>query len=388
MTILDRNDDIRDLLSTLGKLKKERGLTWMEIAEEINDKLGLNYDESSYRKAYKAIIEEQPVVEEEKEENVDQSLLLKKLKVKIHDERVQLNADIRDLSREDTLKEIAHDFAKIMNKEKILPSQLPLKESNGTKYALLNIGDWHYGLEVDNEWNVFNPDIARDRVAKMVAYTKLYCKRHDVTHLIVNGLGDYISGNIHLPLRIRTREDVITQTMMVAEILAEMLVDLQREGLEITFLTVYGNHGRVTPNKKDAIPLENFERLIDWYLEPRLVGYDKIHLELNCENARDMITYSINGWNIGVVHGEHDGVQRAAQHFTLMNRKPFDLIITGHKHHLSTEETNGCIVVGNPSLIGVDDYSQSLRATSYPAQTLIIVGNESPVECMYYMRLD
>ena len=385
MTILDRNDDIKDLLSALGKLKKEKGMTWMEIAEEINNKLGLNYDESSYRKAYKIITKDEPVV---KEENGSQDFLLKKLKVKIHDERVQLNADIRDLSREETLKEIARDFAGVMNKEKILPSQLPIKEKSGVKYALLNIGDWHYGLEVDNEWNEFNTEIAKNRIVKLIAYTKQYCKRHDVTHLIINGLGDYISGDIHLPLRIRSREDVITQTMTVSEILAEMLVDLQREGLDITFLTVYGNHGRVMPNKKESVPLENFERLVDWYLQSRLERYDKIHLRTNFENARDMIAYDINGWTIGVVHGEHDGVQKAAQHFTMMNRKPFDLIITGHKHHLSAEETNGCIVIGNPSLIGVDDYAQSLRATSYPAQTLVIVGEDSPVECVYYIRLD
>ena len=73
---------------------------------------------------------------------------------------------------------------------------------------------------------------------------------------------------------------------------------------------------------------------------------------------------------------------------TLMTRKPFDLIITAHKHHLSAEETNGCLVVGNPCLIGVDDYSYGLRATSYPAQTLVIVGEDSPVECVYYIRLD
>lgn len=365
--------------------KKVKGYTWEQIAQDINYEYGKNYDESTYRKKYNQI---------EKEEDSplqDNTYLeLSKLRVKVRDERTQTNANIRRLSREETIKEIAFDFARQMESKKIL--EIPEPEENTTLdldggWALLNIGDWHYGLNIENSWNVYNVEVARKRIVKMMTEVRDDCWRHNVKHLVINGLGDYISGNIHLPLRINSQEDVIGQTMEVSEIMAEMINTLSQY-FYIDFYTVYGNHGRVTPNKKESIDLENFERIIEWYISRRLQDNPRVTIHMTEDGFGDMVAYDVKNWHVGLIHGDKDNVTKAVSNMTLMTRKPFDLVVTAHKHHLSADETNGCIVIANPSMMGVDDYAKDLRATSYPAQTLIIVGDKSPVECMYYIRLD
>lgn len=150
-------------------------------------------------------------------------LELKKQQVKIQDERIQNNALVRRLAREETLKEIAREAVAAME------SKVPLQRGetrsvSGTseepKEAILQISDWHYGLEVDNFLNRYSPAIARARVQQLCDQAIARC-HHDGIHKIhVVNLGDLISGRIHLPLRVHSRIDVVTQTMEVSELLA------------------------------------------------------------------------------------------------------------------------------------------------------------------------
>lgn len=95
-----------------------------------------------------------------------------------------------------------------------------------------------------------------------------------------------------------------------------------------------------------------------------------------------------NGFKVAATHGDKDSVGNVVKNVSLMVGESIDLVVTAHKHHLSADETNKCVVISNPSLIGVDDYSKDLRLTSRPAQTLVIMGTSAPVECIYYINLD
>ena len=46
------------------------------------------------------------------------------------------------------------------------------------------------------------------------------------------------------------------------------------------------------------------------------------------------------------------------------------------------------LLISNSSLMGTDDYAQSLRLTAKPSQNLIILGKNNPIECIYNIRLD
>ena len=73
--------------------------------------------------------------EEDEEVDEAQSLIetlreIKKERIKLSDERIQNNAILRRLSREDSIIEIANNFAKEMSNKKLLsiPNEIPYTE--------------------------------------------------------------------------------------------------------------------------------------------------------------------------------------------------------------------------------------------------------------------
>ena len=92
---------------------------------------------------------------------------LVKERMKISDERVQNNALLRRISREETLKEIAADYASTMQNFIPLKFQPVCRVLNEDKEAILQLSDWHYGIVVDSYWNKYDTDIARQRIQKL-----------------------------------------------------------------------------------------------------------------------------------------------------------------------------------------------------------------------------
>ena len=148
---------------------------------------------------------------------------IKKERVKLCDERVQNNAYIRKLSREETLYEIAEKTAMIVGKQKFLPTANEMNVTEADCIGTLLISDWHYGIEFDNYFNVYNPEVCRARVANLVQDVIKIGKANNYKQLNVVNLSDLIAGRIHLAIRLQSREDVITQVMEVSEIVSEML---------------------------------------------------------------------------------------------------------------------------------------------------------------------
>ena len=71
----------------------------------------------------------------------------------------------------------------------------------------------------------------------------------------------------------------------------------------------------------------------------------------------------------------------------MMTKIHYDLILSAHLHHFSADEKNETILISNASLMGTDDYAQSLRLNSKPSQNLIILGEDNPLECIYNIPL-
>ena len=148
--ILTRKSDetLEEYKNRLLRNKSFYDITWDEIAVCLNQELGTDYSPDKYRK------ESYRLERAEISEEVDEKLLeLRKAKVKLSDERTQINAIARKLAREEVFKELALDTVKEMSKNKILelPAEITIK--NTEKQGILCIGDWHYGLDVKEFFN-------------------------------------------------------------------------------------------------------------------------------------------------------------------------------------------------------------------------------------------
>lgn len=394
---VDHSDDeaqefyITECVKNLCRYKNYLDLTWEDVAEVAHTRLGLPWKEGYYRRnfgeyALENLRGESEFLEETSNRDPfeDRVLELKKERVKLSDERLQNNAYIRRLAREDTIKEIALEYAEKMSSKKFL--DIPKKiDDLSNRDAILCISDWHYGIEVDSVLNKFNPEICRERVTTLTTRTLQHCRAYKIKHLNLLNLGDLIAGRIHLTLRLESRFDVITQIMDVSEILAEMISELSTE-LKIDYYSCIDNHSRLEPKKTDSLELETLARITDWYLRSRLSNNPNVTFNNNVFGS-DIITFKSKGHNIAAVHGDADSPTAAATSIARLTRDTYDLVLMAHRHHFAADELNETLVVSNSSLMGTDQYAFRLRLSAQPSQNLIVVSENNVTEAIHRIVL-
>lgn len=409
------NETEEEYIMRACELGLNQGMTWWEITDIINRETERNSDESTYRRRYKAytmglkdagkklkysgpgqlrIPVEDAVVEEPKEDTKESDeecdylsklfearLSAQKEKVKLSDERVQINAYIRRLAREETLKEIGLQAAQMMNDKKLL-SPVRILKNNGVNSAELLISDWHLGIEFDNYINSYNLDIAQKRLSDLRDKVTQICLANNVKRLNVVNLSDLIAGRIHLQIRLSSRIDVIQQTQLAAELLAEMLSEFADE-FEVHYYDCLDNHSRVEPNKKESMNLESFALFIPWYLKGRKGVCDKGVVIHDNKLGPDIITFTEKGHKILGVHGDKDALNDIVRKMSTMTHEYYDMIVTAHLHHFNADEQNETLIVSNGSLMGTDDYAYDKRLSSKPSQTLIITTDDCVAHAIY-----
>lgn len=362
-------------------------LTWDVFTELANNVAGTTFlpaplSQTTWRRKYYTWLSEsntspeeapQPEESDATKELRDLILEFKKVKVQISDERTQNNAYIRQLSREDTLKEIAHDAARaITNKKLLVPSfkPLPVTDPETPTEGILCISDWHYGMDFENHMNVYNPRVCVERLIALRDEVIRKGKLHKIQKLHVVDLGDLIAGRIHLTIRLESRIDVITQIMQVSELLAEFLTELS-EHFIIEYRSTLDNHSRLEPNKKESLNIESLARITPWFLQKRLIDNDRVKILYNTF-ADDIITFNVFNWNVAGVHGDKDKPGRVVRNMIAITKALPDLVLSAHDHHFAGEEEDQCVRLSNGTLMGVDNHSLDLRLTSKPSQNLII----------------
>ena len=373
-------EDFCSLMSN--EIKSRDHLTWDDIRDIVNYLYNVDYTTSCYKSKFQrhklcnelfgCLGDKESTSEKDA---IDEKLLeLAKTKVKLSDERTQLNALIRKLAREETLKEIACDVAKKMNGCKQLNYDCKYVESE--REGLLLIGDWHYGIVIDNMFNQYDTDIAKIRINDLLKHTIDICRQNNIHKVHVTNLGDMIAGGIHLPLRINSRIDVITQVLEVSELLAEFLNELSAYA-KISYCSTLDNHSRVDPNKSDSIELESLARITDWYLRSRLS-----QITFTSKYIDDITEVNILGHNIAFIHGHKDKQPSMIKSLNNFSQKHYDLICSAHMHHFSANEECGTFMIANGSLMGTDSHAYDLRLHSNPSQTFIEVTADNVVDCI------
>ena len=395
---LQQNETSEEFRLRIYKLKYQGivDVTWAKVAMLFNRELGLDRGGDTWRKESKKF-ENTGIfdAEETESESEDPEATLRDLiteyrkeRYKLSDVSIQNNAAVRRMAREETIKEIAFDYASKMSSKKLLAEPPKrLKPELTDNVAVLQLSDWHYGIDVDTYWNKFNPDICKSRVSHLRDEVLTFCSLFHITELNVVNLGDLICGRIHQTLRLQSRIDVITQTMDVAEILAEFISDITAVGIKINYYDCLDNHSRLEPVKMDSLDLESLVRIIPWYLNSRLKKNDLFEI---CENEydEDIITFNIRGYRIGGVHGHKDKPGKVVQGLTLMTKNSYDMILTSHLHHFNSDEQNEVMVVSNGSLMGTDYYAKDLRLSAKASQNIILVNEKSVADYIHRIVLN
>ena len=304
---------------------------------------------------------------EEKTEEIKQDLYKQQVKTRDH-----LNA-YRALLREGARVELMKDLLKdsIAPLEKLDGTYVSCYDGEEGVEAVLLLSDLHIGAEINNFYNVYNIDIARKRVRKVVGDTIETCKRLGVERLHILNLGDNVHGIIHTSARLLQEVDVIDQVTTASEILAESLAELAKAIPQVIYRSCLDNHSRVMPNLKESIENESFGRLIDWYLEARLQDTDIVFAHDNLDQNIGLFELN-NGKKLVFAHGHQDSINSVYQSYTAATRQHIDYICLGHYHSTKMKTFMNTKVIINGSVVGTEEYAMSHRLFGTPEQTLLV----------------
>ena len=317
------------------------------------------------------------------EELRQRELDIDKKRIKLADEMNYVNRMKRDVARSETIGEYAAAAANIIKEQ--TPFFVNNATENGQHKAVLCLSDWHYGLETINALNVFNTAVAKERLQRLLEAVLKDVALFDIDEIVVTNLGDLISGIIHTAIRIENRIDVITQTIEVSEMLAELMYELSRV-VKVRYYGVIGNHGRVSANKHESLEIENFNRMIDFYLAERFKDNDNVIIN-SATVDETIMHFAVYNWAFVGVHGHDDNPKTVIDDLSNMLHIDYNVCIMGHRHSPALSVSYGDTTIANGCLCGVDVYAKKVRKAAKPSQNLIIVSKDNPCEFLHVINL-
>lgn len=368
-------------------------ISWKDIANIINAETGNEdtpYDESAYRKPYQQAkrfyeagvfgmseTEYLKALKEQKQE-------LMKEKVKVRDERNELNRILRNEAR----KESYADMVKRTISESVEPIEFKVDAKlflDSDNDLLCHLTDIHAGIKIDNWKNYFDEDVLKDRIEEYTSYILNVRNTHNSQNCYIV-IGEIISGLIHNNLRLQNNLNLMEQFKCVSELIAVMLVKLSENFDKVRVYVTPGNHSRIVAKKEDSLDGENMDVLLPFYLKARLQNVDNVII---CENniEPEIAMFDVRGNRVISSHGHKDKVSDVVQNFTMMFGIKPDIVLLGHRH------TNGLTTVYDTKVIesgcvsGTDQYALSIRKANNPEQTVSVINKDGLV-CVYDVRLN
>lgn len=333
------------------------------------------------------------LMEDEQVSNLGDSNLLSKLDTKMielrkerqkfYDQRNAFNKIVRERSRQEELNEILIDAVKHGDLPRL--NYEPAYIEPSTNDLLVSLNDIHYGIDINNAWNTYNPDVCRDMMRKYLDRILLIAQTHHSENCIVYNCGDSISGKIHLTIQITNKENVVEQIKGVSELIAEFLAGLSSHFNSVKYMSVSGNHSRLD-TKENSPYDERMDDLIEWYLDARLQDFENIQIDTQSRVDATMFITDIRGNTYLGVHGDFDGNATKIAALQAMAQRPLYAVLCGHKHHNMCDEIQGVKMVMAGSFLGIDDFCIQKRIYGKPEQMVCVCDNTGIV-CYYDIEL-
>lgn len=297
------------------------------------------------------------------------------------DERNAMNAQRRVAARKERNMQMLDDELKRIAQTRYQPHCKPdvLQESGETELVIM-LNDIHYGSMLYKQGGEYS------RMQSYVSEIGKVAKRHNAREASVFLMGDLVSGMIHRSVQVTNRENVISQVMGVAELVADFLYEMEGIFDEVKVYSVPGNHSRID-KKEDALIDDRLDDLVWWYANGVLQGRTGIRF---IESNPTMVQASVlsGRHSVVAVHGDYDDFSDAgcAKLVSYLGYSP-TAILYAHKHTAAMREYNGVVQIQSGAMCGSgDDFTTRLRLRGIPSQSLTVMG-ENGVEAVYNVKL-
>ncbi len=311
--------------------------------------------------------------------------------LRLEDENRRLRTEIKDVHRDNLNATEVRESILGLTAETAPPPEwlIDVSEASGVTGVPCTIwSDWHLGERVQraevNGVNEFNLAIAEGRIHRLVERTVDLCFSHmtnpSYPGIVVNLLGDIVSGEIHQELSETNEDELFPIILWARDRLIAALKSLADHFGRVYVACSPGNHGRTTkrPQAKRYI-YKNADWLVFCLVERHFadVGDDRIRLSIP-ETGECL--YSIYGRRFMAVHGDDLGVKGGdgiigaigpimrgeikMRNSQAQVGRDYDTLVMGHWHQMLWLPR----AVVNNTLKGYDEFARrNLRAIATPA---------------------
>jgi predicted phosphodiesterase len=380
------SESIDDFLIRIGENLDVYGLTWLQAATLLNAECDEEYSESRWRKRYNSYVELKPIILEKYandtivQEVKDAAIEQKKERIKLQTEKIEYNKLLREVSRAELLEEKIIEA--INNRPTITIPQIHIKKNNSKRDFLFPIADMHDGVEFqllgwENEiLNEYSPEILEKRMWKLLEEFVTINDVQKINHVTLPNLGDSVDGILRMSQLMSLKLGVTDSAIHFAEFMSQWLNELSKYCI-VDYYSIFGNHDqlRLLNGKRDVFPHENAQKWITKFIWANL----RENKNVNVTNCSEFMYLDILGTKILGVHGENEkNLENSIKDYMLTYNKPVHLLISGHLHH-AHEKTIGMSgiqdieYVQTPAIIGIDDYSLTLKKTSNAGAKVMII---------------
>ena len=382
---------------------KDNGLveySWGDIADimnkEFRDDVSEYRSEAAYRKPYQQAkcfyesgvfkdFSQEQYIEELREAKQE----IRKAKQQLVDERTSYNKSLREQARRESMFDIVKRA--IEEYRPIRFDYQPPTARKGDNDLIIHLTDIHCGVNINSPMNQFNTEILKERLQKyldeIIEIQRMY--QSENAYLILGG--DNISGIIHLNARIEAKENIITQIMVVTDLISDFIYELSKVFNKVEVHTTAGNHSRSTASKEETIKGENFDLLVPYICGKDLKNVENVEFVSNYLDC-DIATFMVRGHMVYATHGDKDTVKNVVYHMTNFARKaklPLpDMCYLGHRHTNSMETIDDVKVIQSGCVDGMDSYTIDSRLVGTPEQTVTVVTEKHRVKALCDIPLD
>ena len=378
-----------------GKLK----LTWNELANKYNINNGENLRcwVKQQLKRQNKLPQKSDYIDKNIQNKLDEIDLkmieLEKQKKKIQTVKIEYNKILRENSRANLYIEQLKDS--INNLQPLnIPKYKIIKDNNDEKILLINIADPHVGKRGEirglkgEVLNKYNFDIFQHRMWDIFNKSLEIIRKEGIKNIYLLCLGDCVDGILRQSQLQSLEMGVTDSVIKYSEFISNYINEFSKYTY-VNYYSAYGNHDnlRLLSAKSDKeFPHENVGKLIDYFLEQRLINNKNVKIN---NNQLPYSFFKIYDYNILIHHGEDKNLVSSVKDFMMMYDQHIDFLICGHMHS-GYEQTVGLntSVIRIPSICGIDDFSVQIHKFSKPGTKLIILNKNKHEIVTYNINLD
>ena len=188
-------------------------------------------------------------------------------------------------------------------------------------------------------------------------------QKENIDTLNVFSMGDFSDGILRVSQLMKLRYGIVDGTVKYADFISNWLNELTKY-VRVNYQSTNGNHTelRMLGQPKSTFAEENMGKVVSEFIKTRLKDNPNFTY---IENPTGYIYAELAGCPVLGIHGEVKNMAVAIKEFSSIYGINIQYLLAGHLHHNKSEEVGvNQEVINIGSIIGIDDYSLSLRKTS------------------------